>query len=306
MAIIDPEGLFNGDRLRRCSCQAQLHFPRLLLASDGFARIEINYARIVGRAYPTFNPVPSSTELQSFIQEYAKNYLLFIYQVDGQLWGQWDTNPKFLPKYKTSMDRRSPIPPEPGFTEWKRRYRAECKAFQKSFQNIPEEFLHGGGVGVGVGVGKNICASKTDARVGELPSIDNPPFESLPEPELLKSTEALVQKRSRSAAANSEQDSRFGAFWGEYWLRKAKRDARRAFDKHVTTSARFEQILAAVRSQKPEMLNRAPEKRPYAASWLNGERWEDELAPAEPSTPQAANFGSTPAAQQMLSRYIPR
>ena len=56
MSIIDPSGLFGGDRLRRCSNVAQLHWPRLFLASDGFARLEMNYARIIGRAYPTFNP----------------------------------------------------------------------------------------------------------------------------------------------------------------------------------------------------------------------------------------------------------
>jgi hypothetical protein len=174
MAIIDPEGLFNGDRLRRCSNIAQLHFPRLFLASDGNARLEINYARIIGRAYPTFDPIPSSTELQSFIQEYAKNYLLFVFEVDGQLWGQWDTNPKFLPRFKTALDRRSPIPPESAFTQWKRRYREETKSLPKSFQNISGAFPCGVGVGV-----KTFCASD-DARVGELPSIDNPPFDPTP------------------------------------------------------------------------------------------------------------------------------
>jgi hypothetical protein len=123
MAIINPEGFFNGDRLRRCSNAAQLHWPRLFLASDGFARFEINYPRIIGRAYATFNPIPAERELLAFIREYAENFLLFLYQVGGQTWGQWDTQSEFLPRYKTAQDRRSPIPPEPAFTEWKRSYR---------------------------------------------------------------------------------------------------------------------------------------------------------------------------------------
>src|SRR5215472_7940698 len=109
MAIIDPEGLFNGDRLRRCSNSAQLHWPRLFLASDGFGRLEINYARIAGRAYSTFNPIPAEADLQGWIQEYVKNYLLFLYEVDGRVWGQWDTRPELLPRYKTASDRRSPV-----------------------------------------------------------------------------------------------------------------------------------------------------------------------------------------------------
>jgi hypothetical protein len=74
-------------RIRRCSNAAQLHWPRLFLASDGFARLEINYARIIG-----FN----------------KNWPLFLYVFDRQLWGQWDTGKEFLQRYKTRADRRNP------------------------------------------------------------------------------------------------------------------------------------------------------------------------------------------------------
>jgi hypothetical protein len=187
MATIDPDGLFCGDRLRRCSNTAQLHWSRLFLASNGFGRLEINYARIVGRAYSTFSPIPSETELHSIIQEYVSNDLLFPYEVAGQLWGQWDTRSELLPRYKTAHDRRSPIPPEPMFSEWKHAYRSERKAFPKSFGNISESFqrgVHGVGVGVGVGEGKNICASD-DARLSSpsegpnQPLDENLPFDTL-------------------------------------------------------------------------------------------------------------------------------
>jgi hypothetical protein len=36
--------------------------------------------------------------------------------------------------------------------------------------------------------------------------------------------------------------------------------------------------MAATRAQKPEMLSKEPSKRPHGASWLNGERWQDELS----------------------------
>lgn len=153
MSIIDPEGLFNGDRLRCCSNTAQLHWPRLFLASDGFARLEINYARIIGRAYPTFHPHPSETELQSYFEEYSQNRLIFMFSANGQLWGQWDTRSELLPRYKTSADRRSPIPPEPQYSNWKHLYRVQSNSFPKTSGNISETFQHGVGVGVGIGVG---------------------------------------------------------------------------------------------------------------------------------------------------------
>src|SRR5438876_1591219 len=141
MSIIDPEGLFGGNRLQRCSNAAQLHWPRLFLASDGFARLEINYARIVGRAYPTFNPIPSEAELHGYLEEYSRSYLLFLYEVAGQLWGQWDTKSEFLPRYKTASDLRHPAPPEPTFSEWRRRYREVSKEFPKCFGKFS---LHAG------------------------------------------------------------------------------------------------------------------------------------------------------------------
>lgn len=174
MAVIDPSGLFNGDRLRRCSNAAQLHWPRLYLASDGFGRLEINYARIVGHAYSTFNPIPSETELQSFIQEFVNNFLLFPYEVRGQLWGQWDSRTELLPRYKTAADRRSPVPPEAAFSQWKQMYRTEQKAFPKSFGKISATFLHGGGVGggVGIGIGENLSCASDAARM-LVPAIDH-------------------------------------------------------------------------------------------------------------------------------------
>ncbi len=275
MAIIDPIGLFGGDRLRRCSNAAQLHWPRLFLASDGFGRLELNYARIVGHAYSTFKPVPSEQELRGWIREYAESFLLFVYEVNGQQWGQWDTRRELLPRYKTAADRRSPMPPEQAITEWKQRYREQNRAFPKCFGNISESFLCGVGVGGGVGEGKNTCASG-DARLIDsplMPSIDNPPFETT-EPDAL--LDMPVVRRKRASELSTEQDAWFVVWWASYWLHKARKAAREAFGKHVRTAARFQQVMNATKAQAPEMLAREASKRPHGASWLNGERWEDE------------------------------
>jgi hypothetical protein len=177
--IIEPDGLFHGDRLRRCSNTAQLHWPRLFLASNGFGRLELNYARIVGKAYASFNPIPSEIELQAIIQEYIKAQLLFPYQFDGQLWAVWDTPAKLLPRYKTSEDRRSPIPPEPEFSQWKRRYRDEVKAFPKSFGKLSETFPHAVAVAVAVAnpilqvEDVSLLANENSSELNEVKSTDD-------------------------------------------------------------------------------------------------------------------------------------
>jgi hypothetical protein len=281
VSVIDPEGLFNGDRLRRCSNAAQLHWPRLFLASDGFARLEINYARIVGRAYGTFSPIPSETELQSWIQEYVRHYLLFIYQVDGQVWGQWDTRAELLPRYKTSSDRRSPAPPEQAFIEWKRRYRGEIKSFPKCFGNISEAFQPG----VGVGGGKNICASPSGNAEVSAHVLIEPGCSEAIESDFLFPPQKVKPNRHRGRDLTVEQDRWFDGWWPTYWRRVAKKAARQAFREHVTTESRFQQVMAATTAQTPEMLARSMKNRPYPATWLNGERWEDETAdPAQRET----------------------
>jgi hypothetical protein len=272
VAIIDPDGLFGGDRLRQCSNAAQLHWPRLFLASNGFARLEINYAKIIGRAYPTFNPIPSGAELQTYIQDYQKNYLLFLYQVNGQMWGQWDTRSELLPRHKTSEAKRSPAPPEPAFSQWKQRYREESKAFPKCFGNVPEIFLYG----VGVGDGKNICASPDGDAHAIL--LSSPQSTAL-------GTEAAYSGKARSAGdLSSQQETWFSEWWREYWVCKAKKAAREAFAKYVKTADRFQRIMAATRAQRLEMLGKEEKHRPHGATWLNGERWDDETcAPAVPA-----------------------
>lgn len=277
MAIIDPDGLFGGDRLRRCSNMAQLHWPRLFLASDGYGRLEINYARIVGRAYATFNPIPSEADVTGWLQEYAKNYLVFLYAVDGQLWGQWDTRLELLPRYKTATDRRSPVPPENEFREWKRKYREETKAFPKCFGNISESFLYGvgGGVGVGGGDGSNTCTSG-DALLDD--SLLNSSGGSTPE----DGCETVQAAREERRRLNAQQDAWFEEWWAAYWLKKSRKRARAAFGKYVRTEARFREVMAATRAQNPEMQRREPQHRPHGETWLNGERWNDEDTSSAP------------------------
>jgi len=77
------------------------------------------------------------------------------------------------------------------------------------------------------------------------------------------------------------QEAWFNEWWAEYWLRKSKEPARRAFRKHVRTEAQFRQVMAATKEQKQEMLGRERQHRPYGATWLNDKRWEDETTPDE-------------------------
>lgn len=258
--VIDADGLFNGARWRKCSNAARLNAPYLLLAANGYGRLEIDAVRIIARAYASFDPRPTEGEILGWIREYAAANLLFPYDADGQAWGAWDTPDRLLAKYKSAADRRSPAPPEPAFSEWRSRYRSEGKdvaTFPKSFENISEKFSEnspsgiGIGLGIGVGKGKNICASD-DARVND------PPVSS-------------------SKKSTGQQDELFAEFWSEY-SKIRNRDKKRAavaFKRAVSNREALAVVMAALAIQTPEMMRREPAHRPHASTWLNGRRWED-------------------------------
>jgi hypothetical protein len=137
---------------------------------------------------------------------------------------------------------------------------------------------------------KNICASPNDARVGELPSIDNRPFATV-EPESQFPVETTTTKAQPVRGMTAQQEGWFNEWWPAYWRHQDKKAARAAFAKQVKTETRFRQVMAATRAQRPEMLQREPQHRPYGATWLNKERWNDE----PDAGPTATIPGSVPA-----------
>lgn len=120
--VINPHGLFDGDRVARLSREAFLHWSLFYVASNNYGRLEIDYHKLVAKIWHRRSDVPTQDEVAALIQEYVDAHLLFIYQTRGQLWGAWDT--KITVKHYTQEDLRSPAPPEPTFTNWKEEYQA--------------------------------------------------------------------------------------------------------------------------------------------------------------------------------------
>ena len=67
-------------------------------------------------------------------------------------------------------------------------------------------------------------------------------------------------------------------FWSEYPLKISKRSAMRALDKAKDRNARWAELITGVHRYAAWLT--APEWRPspkHPATWLNGERWNDEV-----------------------------
>lgn len=189
MAIIDPDGLFNGKRLRSCSARARLLWPYLYLLSNRFGRIEFDFDAIAFKFASFGDAAPTNSEISACFDEYERQHLILVYEADGQRWAQWDTRRTNLKKFKMAADKQSPPPPEPMYRDWLReQHRDDWPAYHcteetgddglaqsgdaqasQDFRNTParvnQELLNsvpslaqnfglGGGVGVGVGNGK--------------------------------------------------------------------------------------------------------------------------------------------------------
>ncbi|WP_446744276.1 hypothetical protein [Silvibacterium acidisoli] len=241
--IINEAGLFSGERLANCSDEAQLHWPRLMLLSNGFGRVELNAAGILRKAYASLRKKPTPQQLSAWIKEYQDNFLLFVYRApNGAMWGQWMTPQKALKRFKTQADRESPAPDEAALQRYQALYvetirsnslaidsfheiSETCGNLQKdseereTVQNTSEEcgkFPLGVGVGVGVGVGKNkdnyVCAEASSAPTapkpkiaGTLPVIDGSDFEI--------TVDDLVQWRGFYPALDIDQQFRSMKSW---------------------------------------------------------------------------------------------
>lgn len=146
MAIIDPEGLFHGERLAACSDKAQLYWPRLFVAANNFGRLELSYPSLLTKVFSGFTTPPAGDELFQIFKEYEANFLAILYESQGSWWCQFITEDKYLPRYKTKRDHESPAPsPEMiedhanGYQKWKNR-NSLTKKDLGNFLKFPQNF----------------------------------------------------------------------------------------------------------------------------------------------------------------------
>jgi hypothetical protein len=71
--------------------------------------------------------------------------------------------------------------------------------------------------------------------------------------------------------------ARFAAFWMAYPRKTQRKDAERAFTRLNPSPALFETLVAALAVQKQSEQWATPHLIPHAATWLRGERWDDQL-----------------------------
>jgi hypothetical protein len=74
-----------------------------------------------------------------------------------------------------------------------------------------------------------------------------------------------------------QKESLFEIFWKAYPRKTNKAFARKCFDKAKVTQELLDKMLVAIAKQKKTSQWQMLEYIPHPSSWLNGERWEDEV-----------------------------
>lgn len=124
------------------------------------------------------------------------------------------------------------------------------------------------------GTDKDLCApgapgarsAAADAATRESEPKDEPP------PLLPVEAETPAPKTKPSSR---DLDAAFAKFWDTYPRKKSKAAGRAAYEK-AARKVGPQRIQAALEAQLPSLMAKEPDYRPYPATWLNRESWEDE------------------------------
>ena len=289
MPVIDADGLFNGDRFDLVSDRARLLWPYFWCASNTLGRLELNYHKIIGRAFARFKEPPSQEEFWQIVREYNAAYLLFVYEVDGTLWGQWDTSAKFLPRHKMAADKRTPAPDYEAFTNWKEQYietkrnrvrnnPIACNNFVKPAQSCESFRTNVRGVGIGIGEGKPPIAPLGGLVSEEPHDVQIPSGGSG-----MVRPDVSARKKRSSKRSIDEIRKALGvriAWWEDFWrtfpCHEGKRDAMDAFERKVKTQEVWAKVYAGA-VKYAEVIRANPDRAvKWGQGWINAERWEDE------------------------------
>ena len=177
-------------------------------------------------------------------------------------------------EWKFSVAGLNTILPNDG----KARIEASVKSLQNaSYLSISRERSKRGKLGAVVWV-------VSDSPQPGLPDAENQDMDS-PQPGLPDAVHPDPENRDYNKITKlkisiSPSQSRFDEFWAAYPKHRGKKDAQKAFKKVKPSDV--DKILSALEAQKRAWND--PQFIPYPATWLNGERWEDEIQPQRTDT----------------------
>jgi hypothetical protein len=103
-----------------------------------------------------------------------------------------------------------------------------------------------------------------------------------PTPTRERETEKEPRKHVEKMSSRIEKSESFSIFWKAYPRKDSKVPAQKAFEKVCTTDEQLQVLLTAIEKFKrcDQWVREGGKFIPFASTWLNQHRWEDDPAPA--------------------------
>ena len=295
MSLIDPEGMFGGERMAMLSDRARWVWPWLWCGSNTYGRIELNYRGVVTTVFRQFKKLPTEDQFWSWVKEFRDCFLLFVYRYEGQLWGQWDCPDRCLPPHKRSSDQLTPEPNTRELQEWRSAYKTlkTQKTISKASAVLDlGDLTRSEWDGLGFSSwSKSADNTLNTSSLEDITSRIGTGERTLPS----------LGSRGGNGRARSWIDEQHDQFWAVYWNRKAKNASLMEFTRRIG--------LLKDSGMQPEdaakfLIAKAAEYRKlweptedwkwlqnlYASTWLHNERWTDDPPSAKvlPLKPKSA------------------
>ena len=237
---IKPE-FFYDEKLATLDPTIRLFFIGLWLQADRRGRIEDRPMVLKAHIYP-YDNFDADDALR--ILSLPENRFVIRYEVDGRKLLQITNFAKHQRPHKT--ERESLLP--------------EMDKTDNGYLTVNQPLLQGwevGGRGLGVEELKNIKTCSTDGQIR--PS----------------------GPQAASSGENPNPALSFEAFWTLYPRRVGKSASRRAWKKLELAQVPFEPVFAGLNKQVSAWVAAGTEMKfiPHPSTWLNGERWNDEVDP---------------------------
>lgn len=238
------DGLLDSDRYWSVSTDARQMFVHLLLLADDFGCVSLSATFVRRRC---FNDAPSHERIAKLINELSDADLIRPYDIDRGCYG-------FIPRFKQRLQRSTLKHPKP--PEWL--IEGDPHAIEM-FNKINKDTTN--------------------------PTVDQPllnadqPVSTVGQPPEVKRRE---EKKTNIDRSSIDSLAGFDDFWKQYPKKANKVAAQKAWKKQKVGSDLLTQIITAVEKAKncEQWRKDNGQYIPFASTWLNNRRWEDEIGPS--------------------------
>ncbi len=237
------EGILESERIHKVGPMAELFYRRLMSIVDDYGRYACDVQVLLSRCYPRRPTWADEATLTTWIAECQRVGLISLYSVNNHEYLE-------ISDFKQATRSKSKCPdPVDNCVTTATQMNSGCVAVETTLQTLRFD-------------ANTNTNTNTNSERTKNADFENLPFDTLETPAI-----KLVKP---------PVDEWFAEFWAFYWRKVDRANALKAFKKVAVNEESKDRIIAAVKAQTPQYTMRESDKRPHAATWLNGRRYEDD------------------------------